>query len=269
MLTQALFELPPLASPLPHPAPNQFFSPPLLSHRCAHLRPHLLSFEIHPQNTRGWGIYLSGKKFSSSPVDPLSLLFSALALRPLPPVLPLPPLSPFSATFLPSLARQRRGAKRRVRVNFLVTSLSAVLTRHPCANSFRCHSYAKTLGGLTIWSTNPSRNGTEAGIPLTSAGSTLCAKGARTKVLEKIHEEDFARAFDRGGDSGAGGVAGGKGGSAGAAGGAFVECHEEVHQGGGLCRGRRIDPRGVQRDGRGAASERRSEGGSKGRRDAH
>jgi len=28
------------------------------SHTCAYLRPHSLSFDIHPQNTRGWGAFL-------------------------------------------------------------------------------------------------------------------------------------------------------------------------------------------------------------------
>ncbi len=131
MYTQTLFERSLLTStPLP-PSPNKFLSSPLLSHTCAHLRPHPLSFDIHPQNTRGWGIPISAKNFVPSPINPLSPSFSSFALRPLPPMLPLFP-SPLSAT----------------------------LARHPCAKSFRCHSYAKTPeGGLTNCSTNPSQNG--------------------------------------------------------------------------------------------------------------
>src|SRR6266849_2062922 len=97
MLTQTLFEQAPLASaPFP-PSPSKFLSTPMLSHRCANLRPHPLSFGIHPQNTRGWGIYLSAKNFVPSPTDPLSLLFSPSALRPLPPMLPLLPLTPLDS----------------------------------------------------------------------------------------------------------------------------------------------------------------------------
>src|SRR6266852_5815521 len=53
---------------------------------------HPPSFDIHPQNTRGWGTHFSIKNFVSSLIDRPSLLFSASALRPLPPLLPLTPL---------------------------------------------------------------------------------------------------------------------------------------------------------------------------------
>src|SRR5713101_5316426 len=97
MLTQMLFERSPLASaPLP-PSPSKFLPTPLLSHTCAHSRPPPLSFEIHPQNTRGWGISISAKNFSSSSIDSLSLLFSSPALRPLPPMLPPLPLTPLDS----------------------------------------------------------------------------------------------------------------------------------------------------------------------------
>src|SRR6266852_5804371 len=104
MLTQTPFERSPLASaPLP-PSPSKFLPTPLLSHTCAHSRPHPLTFDIHPQNTRGWGFSISAKKFSSLPIDSLSLLFSPPALRPLPPMLPLLPL-----TSLDSALTKNRG----------------------------------------------------------------------------------------------------------------------------------------------------------------
>ena len=109
MLTHALFEQAPLASAPPHSSPNRFLSSPLLSHTCAHLRPHPVSFDIHPQNTRGWGIYLSAKNFVPSPTDPLSLLFSSAALRPLPPMLPLLPLTPLDSALTKNRGRAPLG----------------------------------------------------------------------------------------------------------------------------------------------------------------
>src|SRR6266849_6198047 len=143
MLTQTLFEQPPLASAPPRPSPSKFLSSPLVSHRCAHLRPHPLSFDIHPQNTQGWGIYLSAKILISSPIDPLSPLFSSSALRPLPPLFPLPPLTPPD-----SALTKNRG---------------------------------EGPPGLSNLSTNSSRNGTGSEIPLTSGSKHFVREGCADK----------------------------------------------------------------------------------------
>src|SRR6266852_5916942 len=60
------------ASVPPHPSSPKPLSSPLLSHRCAHLRPHPLSFDIHPQNTPGWGTPIPTKNFIFTPIDPLT-----------------------------------------------------------------------------------------------------------------------------------------------------------------------------------------------------
>src|SRR6266852_5605510 len=72
MYARTAFEQSPRASASPHSSSHKFLSSPLLSHRCAHLRPHLLSFDIHPQNTPGWGAPI----FTSSPMDPAKSNYS-------------------------------------------------------------------------------------------------------------------------------------------------------------------------------------------------
>src|SRR5712692_9764773 len=97
MYARIPFELSPRISLPPYPSPRPFFLSSFFSHTCAHSRPHPLTFDIHPQNTRGWDFSISAKKFSSLPIDSLSLLFSPPALRPLPPMLPLLPLTPLDS----------------------------------------------------------------------------------------------------------------------------------------------------------------------------
>src|SRR6266849_1907791 len=134
MYARNSFEQSPLGSTFRRPSPNKLLPSPLFSHTCALLRPHPISFAIHPQNTPGVGLpSVSSQSLFTSAKDPLSLLFPFFVRHPLPPLLPRRPLSPFPAT----------------------------LTHHPCGKSFRCNSYAKTPGGgLTNLQTVSFQNGT-------------------------------------------------------------------------------------------------------------
>src|SRR5450432_3262568 len=93
MYTKHIFERSPFRN---LPIQNTTFLSPLFSHTSALPRPHPLSFDTLPQNTRGWGIGLknSPEKLpicpSAPPPKPSTLRCQLLTLlSPLTPLLPL------------------------------------------------------------------------------------------------------------------------------------------------------------------------------------
>ena len=105
-------------SPSPHLYQNTYTISPLVSHTstCPHSQP--LSFDIHPQNTRGWVCYPSGQHY--------------------------PPQPEFFRTDH-SAANCELST---VDCEPTLTPLLATHTNHPSRKPFRCHSYEKHRGGV-------------------------------------------------------------------------------------------------------------------------